>query len=198
MCPPQLLEHLVKMSKMVREKNTFWWRRFILHWKNVNNSTFSWNIFIQRKKTLLRNNCTQNTRIVATIIGTTAFNTLYNLPLPIKQQWDFPYEIRFENTEQGIWTFETILLYRISTDHPGSTLTQPQVSSQGTELAMIEAWFCGRVTIFVLIWTYASYHCPAGRSSNTPVSVSWQKLSEFHLKCSGTLRNPWCHVPNKV
>lgn len=61
-------------------------------------------------------------------------------------------------------------------------------------MAMAKAWLCGQLTIFVLIWTYASDHCPTGRFNNNLVSVSWQKQPDLDLKCPGIFS--W--YPNKV
>ena len=52
-------------------------------------------------------------------------------------------------------------------------------------MAMAEAGFYLQLTIFVLFSTYVLDHCPAGRSNDDPVLISWQGQPDSDLKCPG-------------
>ena len=51
-------------------------------------------------------------------------------------------------------------------------------------MAMVEAWFCVQLTIYVLIWIISD-HCPAGKSNDDPILVSWQEQPYSDWKFNG-------------
>ena len=84
-------------------------------------------------------------------------------------------------------------------------------------MAMAEAWFFVPLTIFVLIWKYVLDHCPAGRSNDDLVLVSWQRQPDsndmtgkaFFLACLPNnllawrwrlivVLETWCYFPPTV
>ena len=50
-------------------------------------------------------------------------------------------------------------------------------------MAMAEAWFCAKLTIFVFIRMDVLDHCPARKSNDNSVLVSWQGHPDSDFKC---------------
>ena len=75
------------MSEMGYKKITIWWISLISHWNNEEKSNLFSEVNIFRENQIPHEEIIifNKTMCAPPIIGTPAFNTLHNLPLPIKQ-----------------------------------------------------------------------------------------------------------------